>query len=187
MKRIIAVLAVLIGGLAVWPSAPANAVDYFQFRNAANSNCLTLVGSAAHDGAWIGHYPCDGSNGQKWRLEGMGQKLVCVDDAWYNFGQCTLYGYVNAYRIRSKVTDKCVDLSERSTSSGTRVHQWSCYDGDSQLWYFRGDNSSQKIMSIRAQNKREKPISMEPRWDDNNKAQIWTDNGSLLQTWVRSA
>ncbi|MEV0387065.1 RICIN domain-containing protein [Nonomuraea sp. NPDC050643] len=187
MKRVLAILVLLAGGLVAWPASPANAVDYFQFRNAQLDNCLTLVGSAAHDGAWIGHYPCDGTDGQRWRVENMGSVLVCVDDAWWNLGQCTLYGTVTAFRIRSKVTDKCVDLSERSTRSGTRVHQWSCYNTDSQLWYFRGDDSSQKIMSVRAQNKREKPISMEPRWDDPNKAQIWTDNGSLLQTWRRVA
>ncbi|MFC4118897.1 RICIN domain-containing protein [Nonomuraea zeae] len=187
MRRIIAALALVIGTLAVWPSAPAQAVDYFQFRNVAMGNCLTLVGSAAHDRAWIGHYPCDGSDGQKWRLENLGLVEVCVqDDPLFRF--CAEFKKVEGYRIHSKVTDKCVDLSDRSISSGTRVHQYSCYDTNSQQWYFKpNDDGSQSIMSVRAQNQRAKQVAMEPRYDDPNKAQIWTFNGTALQTWERIA
>lgn len=185
MKRIIAALALLVGCLAVWPAAPAQAVDYFQFRNVALGNCLTLVGSAAHDRAWIGHYPCDGSDGQKWRVETVGFAEVCVKDDWL-FRFCIEWDTVVAYRIHSKVTDKCVDLSDRKTESGTRVHQYSCSDHNSQKWYFiNNEDGSQKILSVYASNARTKTVALEPRWDDPNKAQIWTSNGSALQTWQR--
>lgn len=188
MKRIIAMLGLLIGSMAAWPSAPAHAApEYFQFRNLAlTDSCLTLVGSAAHDGAWIGHYPCDGSDGQKWWLEPTGPYTFCVSS--YN-GQCLVYKTVDAFRIHSKVTNKCVDLSERSTSSGTRVHQWSCYNTDSQLWYFDSASTSEfrKFLSIRGENKGHR-VGMEPRWDDPNKVQIWTANDeTFLQRWSQSS
>jgi hypothetical protein len=187
MKRIIAALALFVGSLALWPASPAHAVDYFQYRNVALGNCLTLVGSAAHDRAWIGHYPCDGSDGQKWRLDNAGSARVCVKDDWV-FRACIQWDTVGAYRIHNKVTEKCVDLSDRSTESGTRVHQYSCSDHNSQKWYFvTNDDGSQQILSVHASNARTKTVALEARYDDPNKAQIWTGNGTAIQTWERIA
>ncbi len=35
--------------------------------------------------------------------------------------------------------DKCLDIEDRNLENGNNLHQWSCHDADSQLWYLDPD------------------------------------------------
>lgn len=47
------------------------------------------------------------------------------------------YDYGNGYyKLVSKATGKCIDIVGPSTADGTKVHEWDCYDTNSQLWHY---------------------------------------------------
>ncbi|MFC7589354.1 RICIN domain-containing protein [Nonomuraea antimicrobica] len=163
--------------------------------------CLDVIGWATHNGTWAGHYPCTGADNQKWRIEYVGTDTFAECGGWSNIidpttgiprGVCNIPQNISVpyFRIKSVVGDNCLDLSNRSVASGTRVHLWDCYETNSQHWYiaelssgveFQSRRSHQNWYNSRFGNGR----ALEPRWDDPNKMQIWTHNDeTLLQRWT---
>ncbi|QNM99054.1 ricin-type beta-trefoil lectin domain protein [Chitinimonas koreensis] len=41
-----------------------------------------------------------------------------------------------AWRKLANGKGKCLDLEDRATGNGTRIHHWSCHGADSQLWWY---------------------------------------------------
>lgn len=117
-----------------------------QLRNLTTGRCMDLVGNGSWgNGNWIGHYDCHGGDNQKWWFDHRGKKNVCQrSNAW---GSCVEWRAEDAYRISPVLTDKCADLDAKGTDSGTRVHQWTCLNDDSQLWYFRDTPRGRMIFS----------------------------------------
>ncbi|SDL30129.1 RICIN domain-containing protein [Nonomuraea jiangxiensis] len=173
-----------------------------QIKNKATGNCLDVIGGLTHNGTWAGHYPCSGADNQKWRIEYVGTDTFQECGGWGSIidpvtgiprGVCNIPTNISVpyFRIKSVVGDNCLDLSNRSVASGTRVHLWDCYDTNSQHWYIAQDSSGgvefesrrshQNWYNSRFGNGR----SIEPRWDDPNKIQIWTSNTETqLQRWT---
>lgn len=59
-------------------------------------------------------------------------KLVCNGVAYSGPG----IGPLPACKFVNRDSNRCLDVRGPSSANGTRVHQWTCHAGDSQLWTF---------------------------------------------------
>ena len=72
---------------------------------------MDLLGFDVSNGAPIGQWDCNGYNNQAWSFVPMGS------------------GY---YKLVSKYSGKCLDVSGWSTYNGARLQQWDCHNGTNQ-------------------------------------------------------
>ncbi len=134
--------------------------DAFYTIAAANGKVLEVANFNTEDGAAIQLWDYSGQPWQQWRFEAVGG---------------------DAYRIRNRFTDKCIDLALRGTVAGTLLHQWSPLSDHSQQWKLENGTQGTRIRSVRA----DKCIDLAQMSTANGaRAQIWTDVEGGNQEWV---
>lgn len=134
--------------------------DAFYTIAAANGKVLEVANFNTEDGAAIQLWDYSGQPWQQWRFEAVGG---------------------DAYRIRNRFTDKCIDLALRGTVAGTYLHQWSPLSDHSQQWKLENGDRGTRIRSVRA----DKCIDLAEMSTSNGaRAQIWTDVADGNQDWT---
>lgn len=134
--------------------------DAFYTIAAANGRVLEVANFNTEDGAAIQLWDYSGQPWQQWRFEAVGG---------------------DAYRIRNRFTDKCIDLALRGTVAGTRLHQWSPLSDHSQQWKLENGPRGTRIRSVRA----DKCVDLAEMSTCNGaRAQIWTDVADGNQEWT---
>ncbi|MDA4137482.1 MAG: RICIN domain-containing protein [Thaumarchaeota archaeon] len=78
--------------------------------------------------------------------------------------------YNRPCKIKSRLNGFVLDINDRATENGTRVHMWSPYETDSQVWTFREDGT--------IENRHAKKVLDIPGSD--------TSSGVQLQIWTRT-
>jgi hypothetical protein len=91
----------------------------YRFGNGASNLCMDVAYGSKDDGARIQQWWCYGGTPESWLM-------VFVKTA----------GPANTryYRLVNQNSSKCLDVPYGSTVPGQALQQWTCWDGDMQLW-----------------------------------------------------
>jgi hypothetical protein len=96
---------------------------HFRRTNRFLTECLTRSSEA--DGSSIIVRTCDSSSG-------------IFSSEWWRVEQRT----PTAYRLRSLLSDGCLDVPDGNDADGTKMQVWTCYNGNAnQLWELHDDNT----------------------------------------------
>ncbi|WP_306316290.1 MULTISPECIES: family 43 glycosylhydrolase [unclassified Streptomyces] len=150
-----------LGASITGPSGePSSTTTTYTLTNRNSGKCLEVAGSSTAEGANVQQYTCNGSAGQKWRIEDQGDdtsrlvnaasgKVLDTADcsaadgadlrqwSWLN-NTCQRYRFVvtdSAYvRVVNQATGKVADVADCSTANGADVRQWSWLGNNCQQW-----------------------------------------------------
>ena len=95
------------------------AVDlYYQFVNYNSGKCLDVTGRSTANGAVIQQWTC---------LSGS----TAANQGWF-FIPAARSGYYTVVNVNS---NKCLDVTDRSTANGAIIQQYTCNGGTNQEWF----------------------------------------------------
>jgi len=97
---------------------PATAAFYYQFVNYHSGKCLDVTGRSTANGAVLQQWTC---------LSGS----TASNQGWF-FDPAARSGYYTVVNLHS---NKCLDVTGRSTANGVHIQQWTCNGGTNQEWY----------------------------------------------------
>lgn len=96
----------------------------------------------------------------------------------------------NRIKLQAAHSGKCLDTKGPSDRDGTQVHQWTCYDTDSQKWVktYKGirtiNGVDRKVYTFQNQFGRKTCLdNANGSGNNGNKIQIWSCNGTDNQLW----
>ena len=88
------------------------------------------------------------------------------------------------YKIKSKQTDKCIDISGISTEDGAKLQLWSDVDGNNQKWQMEEINEEDYYEYVITSVRSNKVIDVENNSKDNGALiQQYESNGNDNQIW----
>lgn len=85
----------------------------FELVNRATGKCLDLSDASAADGANVQLWSCNGTSGQRWQIEDLG------DDT---------------NRLVNVASGKALDVADCGTGDGAAIQQWAWLDNSCQRW-----------------------------------------------------
>ncbi len=97
---------------------PETASLYYQVVNYNSGKCLDVTGRSTANGAVIQQWTC---------LSGP----TAANQGWF-FIPAARSGYYTVVNLNS---NKCLDVTGRSTANGVHIQQWTCNGGTNQEWY----------------------------------------------------
>ncbi|MFI6930641.1 RICIN domain-containing protein [Streptomyces sp. NPDC050287] len=95
--------------------------------NELSGKCLDVSGASTADGAAVIQYTCNGATNQMFTLNPV-----------------TALGNSKDYQLVAVHSGKCVDVSQISTATGAKIHQWTCDPASAlnnkknQIWRLQG-------------------------------------------------
>ena len=99
---------------------PASVVLYYQFVNYNSGKCLDVTGRSTANGAVLQQWTC---------LSGSS-----ASNQGWAFIPAARSGYYTVVNLNS---NKCLDVTDRSTANGAIIQQYTCNGGTNQEWYPR--------------------------------------------------
>jgi hypothetical protein len=147
---------------------PATAQFYYQFVNYNSGKCLDVTGRSTANGAILQQWTC---------LSGSSAS----NQGWF-FIPAARSGYYTVVNLHS---NKCLDVTGRSTVNGTAIQQWTCNGGTNQEWFPRvvQNNPAATIYNLINLNSG-KCLDVRGRSTANGAiVQQWTCNGGTNQNW----
>ena len=99
-------------------ATPAAVDLYYQFVNYNSGKCLDVTGRSTANGAVLQQWTC---------LSGS----TAANQGWF-FIPAATSGYYTVVNLNS---NKCLDVTGRSTANGAVVQQWTCNGGTNQEWF----------------------------------------------------
>ena len=119
----------------------------------ASNKCIEMVSHKGTDGSPLQINSCTGKNWQKWdfRSDGTIRSMgLCMDVAWGSSANGAAIqlavcsgNAAQQFRLNSSndlvnpQANKCVDVKDQKTASGTRLQLWDCNGQDNQKWSTR--------------------------------------------------
>jgi len=136
LMAVMAAIVLVITGLVAIPSqaSAAGVHTWYEIYAFNSGKCLDVTGGVrdAPNGTPIQQWTCTGRGNQLWRL------------AYTSSGATVFISYLN---------DKCLDVTNASTSDGARLQLWSCSGQSNQSWdYYTGSHGTtwKKIKSVKS-------------------------------------
>lgn len=97
---------------------PASVVLYYQFVNYNSGKCLDVTGRSTANGAVLQQWTC---------LSGSS-----ASNQGWAFIPAARSGYYTVVNLNS---NKCLDVTDRSTANGAIIQQYTCNGGTNQEWF----------------------------------------------------
>jgi len=149
-------------------ATPAAVDLYYQFVNYNSGKCLDVTGRSTANGAVLQQWTC---------LSGS----TAANQGWF-FIPAATSGYYTVVNLNS---NKCLDVTGRSTANGAVIQQYTCNGGTNQEWYpsVAQNNPAATIYNLINLNSG-KCLDVTGRSTANGAVvQQWTCNGGTNQEW----